>query len=97
MDHLTELFCLIDNFCQVWEPLQRKKRLSQGKKSRNRRGGAEFVGVDDAAGAVSPDSLQAVQDVLLQPCQDASDQGVPWAAQLPKMRRADAEGMRSAH
>ena len=39
MDHLTELFCLIDNFCQVWEPLQRKKRLSQGKKSRNRRGG----------------------------------------------------------
>lgn len=37
MDSLTELFCLIDDFCQVFEPEWEKRLLAAGQKKRQRR------------------------------------------------------------
>lgn len=39
MDSLTELFCLIDDFCKVFEPAFESKLLSDGKRKRRRMGG----------------------------------------------------------
>ena len=36
MDNLTELYCLVDNFCQVFEPLWEQHLLTTGKKQRRR-------------------------------------------------------------
>jgi len=36
MDSLTELFCLIDDFCQAFEPEWEKRLLADGKKKRQR-------------------------------------------------------------
>jgi transposase len=36
MDSLTELFCLIDDFCQAFEPEWKKRLLAQGDKKRQR-------------------------------------------------------------
>ena len=32
MDNLTELYCLVDNFCRVFEPLWEQHLLTTGKK-----------------------------------------------------------------
>ena len=37
MDSLTELFCLIDDFCQAFEPEWEKHLLANGHKKRQRR------------------------------------------------------------
>lgn len=37
MDHLTELFCLIDDFCQAFEPIQRRFALTDGSRTRQRK------------------------------------------------------------
>ena len=39
MDNLTEVFCLIDDFCQVFEPEREKRLLANGSKKRRRRSG----------------------------------------------------------
>ena len=36
-DKITEIFCSIDDFCLVFEPALRKRELSTGKKTRNRK------------------------------------------------------------
>jgi hypothetical protein len=36
MDSLTELFCLIDDFCRVFEPAWQRQLLSSGAKRRQR-------------------------------------------------------------
>ena len=36
MDSLTELFCLIDDFCQGFEPEWEKRLLTDGQKKRRR-------------------------------------------------------------
>lgn len=36
-DKITEIFCSIDDFCLVFEPALRKRGLSAGKKTRNRK------------------------------------------------------------
>lgn len=36
-DKVTEIFCSIDDFCNVFEPALKKKQLSKGKKTRNRK------------------------------------------------------------
>jgi len=36
MDSLTELFCLIDDFCQVFEPAWEKRLLAEGHRKRRR-------------------------------------------------------------
>lgn len=38
MDSLTELFCLIDDFCRVFEPALERQLLTDGRKKRRRRG-----------------------------------------------------------
>ena len=38
MDSLTELFCLIDDFCKVFEPAFERKLLADGKRKRRRTG-----------------------------------------------------------
>ncbi len=37
MDHLTELFCLIDDFCRQFEPAWEHRLLANGKKKRRRK------------------------------------------------------------
>lgn len=37
MDHLTELFCLIDDFCRLFEPAFEQRLLTSGKRKRRRR------------------------------------------------------------
>jgi len=39
MDSLTETFCLIDDFCRVFEPALNKRLLANGSKKRRRKGG----------------------------------------------------------
>ena len=34
---ITAIFCSIDDFCKVFEPALKKKQLSDGKKTRNRK------------------------------------------------------------
>jgi hypothetical protein len=34
MDNLTETFCLIDDFCQAFEPEWEKRLLADGRKKR---------------------------------------------------------------
>jgi hypothetical protein len=36
MDTLTEVFCLIDDFCQAYEPEWEKQLLTNGRKKRRR-------------------------------------------------------------
>lgn len=36
-DKITAIFCSIDDFCKVFEPALKKKQLSTGKKTRNRK------------------------------------------------------------
>jgi len=36
-DKITEIFCSIDDFCLVFEPALRKRQISTGKKTRNRK------------------------------------------------------------
>jgi hypothetical protein len=38
MDNLTELFCLIDDFCRRFEPAWERRRLSSGVRKRQRKG-----------------------------------------------------------
>lgn len=38
MDKITELFCLVDNFCQVFEPEWNRHLLTSGEKKRHRTG-----------------------------------------------------------
>lgn len=37
MDSLTELFCQVDDFCRVFEPVWEQRLLSRGTKKRRRR------------------------------------------------------------
>lgn len=37
MDNLTELFCLVDDFCRLFEPVFKQRLLTTGKKKRQRR------------------------------------------------------------
>ena len=39
MDSLTELFCLMDDFCQKFEPALEKRLLEQGQRKRRRQAG----------------------------------------------------------
>ena len=36
-DKITEIFCSIDDFCAVYEPSMRKRQVTTGKKTRNRK------------------------------------------------------------
>lgn len=36
MDSLTELFCLIDDFCRRFEPAWRQRQLTSGARKRRR-------------------------------------------------------------
>lgn len=39
MDPLTELYCLIDDFCKDFEPHLKARLLADGKPHRSRKGG----------------------------------------------------------
>lgn len=43
MDDLTELYCLIDDFCQEFEPELKARLLSDGKPHRSRKGGLSLA------------------------------------------------------
>lgn len=46
MDDLTELYCLVDDFCQAFKPPFKARLLADGQRHRSRRGGlslAEFM------------------------------------------------------
>jgi hypothetical protein len=38
MDRLTELFCLMDDFCRRFEPAWERRRLTSGTQKHRRRG-----------------------------------------------------------
>lgn len=64
MDSLTELFCLIDNFCHQFEPALERHLLQAGVKKRKRRSELRYIGVNDLDRFVPSVALSSVQEFL---------------------------------
>ena len=71
MDSLTELFCLIDDFCQSFES-DGETSAGAGPEEAPAAHIAESVGADDTGRTVSPAALPAVQEFLSFPCATVS-------------------------
>ena len=62
---LEELFCSVDDFCKIFEPLWQKQRISDGHKHRQRSAQLSLSEViDDYPDRLSPSSLPKFQRVL---------------------------------
>ena len=66
MDNTTELFCLIDDFCQQFEPLLEQRLLDEGsgKRRRNRECAMALSEMTTIAVLSRIDARPAVQGVL---------------------------------
>lgn len=93
MDKLTEVFCLIDDFCQEFEPEWEKRLLSlivewQQEASPSRL--FVFIGADDPGSVISSVALSSVQELLSFLCTVFFACTIPPLAKLSAHHRIDA-------
>ncbi len=64
MDNITELFCLIDDFCRLFEQAWERYLLTSGAKKRRRRSKLSLSELITLARTVSSTALPPVQELL---------------------------------
>jgi len=92
MDKTTELFCLIDESCQQFEPLLERRLLDEGsdQRRRNRECAMTLSEMNHDCGAVSHDARAAFQRVLPRHRPPLHDCGISPPAVIYPLRGLDA-------
>lgn len=92
MDNPEELFCHIDDFCQLFEPHWHPMLLGEGVQNRQHQRSLSSSRDHDDSGELPTTTVSKLQSVLLQACPRALARGLPWGGQLQPLRGMDAVG-----